>query len=215
MAFLRTLLYQIKSESSYNPTFYTNVLFVLVASYIVKVLVPEVVSPEMWLTAYWLVVFLAITTSFMMSFDFELKRGHFFVYQLMSPEQLLASKMIFNAFKAMVLHLMVLVVMMLFFESSFLVLGWKLFLLLGVSSVCLSVTLTFVAALSQRVQRNAALYSVMGLPLLMSVVWLMSGYSQRILLLDGSVANFFQLTVAYIILIGASAFWLFGYIWKE
>lgn len=147
------------------------ILFAIGSAYIIYRTFPNV-NAQTWNVLLWIITMFAGINAISKSFTQEAKQTYFYFYSLVSPEEVIVSKLIYN-----VLYLLFISGVLLFSFTVFLgnpIVESRLFfsgLLFGMFG--LSIVLTFVSAVAGTNGENATLMSVLALPLMIPTVMLM------------------------------------------
>ncbi len=148
------------------------VLFAVASAFVIYRTFPRI-NAQTWNVLLWIITMYAGINAVSKTFVQEQKKTYFYYYSIVSPEEVIVSKLIYNT-----LFLFFLVGVILFAFTIFLsnpIVNTWLFgkgLLLGVAGM--SIVLTFVSAVAGTNGENATLMSVLALPLMLPSVMLMT-----------------------------------------
>ncbi|NLR91312.1 MULTISPECIES: heme exporter protein CcmB [Flammeovirga] len=173
-------------------------------------------SPITWNTLFWIIQLFAALNGAAKSFNQEAKGRFFYYYQMVSPQSIILSKMIYNAFLMLII--------------AFLGLGvYSVVLgnpvqdpLLFYGSVCLGAigfasSLTMVSGIASKVQGNNTLMAILGLPAILPMILMLIKISKNAM--DGiarsqSMDEFLVIFAIDVIVITVS-YLLFPYLWRS
>jgi len=146
-------------------------LFAVGSAFIIYRTFPQV-NAQTWNVLLWIITMYAGINAVSKSFTQEAKQTYFYYYSLVSPEEVVLAKLIYNVF-----YILALVGVIVFAFTVFLtnpIKDYQLFLsglVLGVLGM--ATVLTFVSAVAGTNGENATLMSVLALPLMLPSVMLM------------------------------------------
>jgi heme exporter protein B len=167
---------------------------------------------------FWVVIFFSAMSGLSRIFVSEEERGTTMTLQLIaSPTAVYFGKLIFNATLTLILSTAVTVLYLLAFPA-FLIKSPNIFvitLLLG--SVGFAAATTIIAAIIAKASAKGILYPVLSFPVLLPLLVTVMKATARAL--DGEVFwvafGDFQMLIAYILVMTAGSYLLFGYVWKD
>lgn len=166
----------------------------------------------------WVVIFFASMSGLSRTFVMEEERGTSMTLQLMAkPSAVLFGKLLFNLLLVVSLNLTTVVLYALFI-SGFVVRTYSIFVVtVCLGSIGLAAAATIIAAIIARANTKGTLYPVLSfpilLPLLLTVINATRLASEGAFF--GEAAGEFQVLVSYIVVVTATSYLLFDYVWKD
>ena len=209
----------VKSELRARYTINALLMFVVVSvATILFALHEDELNPEILSGMFWIVIFFSAMSGLSRIFVSEEERGTTMTLQLIaSPTAVYFGKLIFNATLTLILSTAVTVLYLLAFPA-FLIKSPNIFvitLLLG--SVGFAAAATIIAAIIAKASAKGILYPVLSFPVLLPLLVTVIKATARAL--DGEVFLLafgdFQMLIAYILVMIAGSYLLFGYVWKD
>ncbi len=173
-------------------------------------------QPLTWNTLFWIILLFTAIHTISKSFTQEGEGQHYFYFQLVSPQAIIVSKMLYNAFLMLVMIGMGYLVYSLVLGNP--VNDQPLYLLtLFLGGISFSTSLTLVAAIASRAKNNATLMAVLGFPVILPVVLMLIKVSKNAL--DGlnrsaSTDELITLLGLNVIVVAASLL-LFPFLWRS
>ncbi|MBB6462483.1 heme exporter protein CcmB [Flammeovirga kamogawensis] len=173
-------------------------------------------SPITWNTLFWIIQLFAALNGAAKSFTQESGGRHFYYYQIVSPQSIILSKIIYNAL------LMVLV--------SFLALAFYSVVLgnpvqdptlfmacVGLGAIGFSSSLTMVAGIAAKAQGNNTLMAILGLPAILPMILMLIKASKNAI--DGiarsQTMDEIMVIFAIDIIVITVSYLLFPYLWRS
>ena len=208
--FKKELLLEVRQQYS----FYGILLYIGATIYVLFMTMDE---PEagVWNGLFWVIQLFICINAVAKSFLQESRGRMLYFYSIVSPGNFVLSKLLFNSALMLIMSLLSLVLFMLFlgnpiqkalpFTGLVLLGGWSL-----------SLIFTFLAAIAARAQQNAAIMAVLGFPLIIPQLLLLSQlanatFNPALPFHASTIALLMALDVMVIIL----AVILFPFLWKD
>lgn len=174
------------------------------------------VEPFVWIALYWVINLFAAINAASRSFTQDEKSLKLYYYQIVSPQAMILSKMVFNVMLLSVLALVSTLVFALLLDFPVESLDiWLTTALLG--AVGLALTFTMISAIASKARNPGVLMTILGLPLIIPQVLVLVSLSKGALL-TMSMSNLFkEMTglLAIDTIIVAVALLFFPYLWKD
>ena len=209
--FRKDLLLEVRQQY----TFYGVLLYVASTIFVLYLSMGE---PEgtVWKGLFWMMQLFICVNAVAKSFLQEGKGRLLYFYTIAGPRDFILSKLLFNA---LLMLLMSLVSMGLFV----LMLGdpmpnpFSFVLISCLGGVSLSLVFTFLAAIAARAQQSAALMAILGFPLVIPQLLLLSKISNIAFeeVIQGGLAGMILLLSGLDVMIVALALILFPFLWKD
>jgi heme exporter protein B len=208
--FKKEILLEVRQQYS----FYGILLYIGATIYVLFMTIDE---PEthVWNGLFWVIQLFICINAVAKSFLQESKGRMLYFYSIVSPGTFVLSKLLFNSALMLIMSLLSLVLFMLFLGNPIQkVLPFIGLVLLGGWS--LSLIFTFLAAIAARAQQNAAIMAVLGFPLIIPQLLLLSQlanatFNPALPLYSSTIALLIALDVMVIVL----AVILFPFLWKD
>jgi len=208
--FKKELLLEVRQQYS----FYGILLYIGATIYVLFMTMDEP-EAEVWNGLFWIIQLFICINAVAKSFLQESKGRMLYFYSIVSPGNFVLSKLLFNSALMLIMSLLSLVLFMLFLGNAIQrVLPFTGLVLLGGWS--LSPIFTFLAAIAARAQQNAAIMAVLGFPLIIPQLLLLSQlanatFNPALPFHTSTIALLIALDVMVIIL----AVILFPFLWKD
>ena len=208
--FKKELLLEVRQQYS----FYGILLYIGATIYVLFMTMEEP-EAEVWNGLFWVIQLFICINAVAKSFLQESRGRMLYFYSIVSPGNFVLSKLLFNSALMLIMSLLSLVLFMLFlgnpiqralpFTGLVLLGGWSL-----------SLIFTFLAAIAARAQQNAAIMAVLGFPLIIPQLLLLSQlanatFNPALPFHTSTIALLVALDVMVIIL----AVILFPFLWKD
>jgi len=192
---------------------YASGLYVGLAVFIVGLVFGGSASPKVWIVVFWLLVLFSSLQSALKSFAGESEEQQRYLYQLVSPESVVISKLIFNVLLQSVLSVVAWAAYTLFLGNPY---PRPEIMAVGafVGGGALGGVLTMISALVAKAGNKTSLMAVLGLPVLLPLMLILLRYS--LAASNGTwpvreMAIVLGLSAGY----GVLALVLFPYLWRE
>ena len=166
----------------------------------------------------WVVIFFASMSGLSRTFVAEEERGTAMTLQLMAtPSAVLFGKLLFNLVLVLGLNLLAVVLYSLLIEG-FVIRTYSIFVVaIMLGSFGLAAASTIIAAIIAKANTKGTLYPVLSFPILLPL--LLTVINATRLAAEGAFVEEafgeFQVLVSYIVVICATSYLLFDYIWKD
>lgn len=191
------------------------VLYVLSTTFVIYQMF-VVTEPSVWIVLYWIITLFAALNATAKSFIQERSQLHLYYFQLVSPQAMIISKMVFNVLLMLILGILSTAAFSLFLgfpPSSF-----SLWLLISsVGSVGLALTFTMISAIAAKASNSGVLMTILGLPLVIPQMLILVSLSKKALMvLEMEHFRGELLALASIdVIVLAVALVFFPYLWKD
>lgn len=214
-----TILYKdFKIEINQSHLFFSVGLYVISSIYIIYISYQPtgILSLEHWVSIFWVIILFSSISAVSKSFFQESGNRNYYYYYVLSPDELIFSKLIYNFL------FIVFVTFLTFIIFSFLlgnfIYSFSFFLsLLFVGALSISNCLTLISAIGHQVKNNSILISVLSFPVIIPILLLLirlskissSEFSWNLIQDD-----FYLLILLNIILVAMTKI-LFSYLWRN
>src|SRR5690242_12454610 len=208
--FKKELLLEVRQQYS----FYGILLYIGATIYVLFMTMEEP-EAQVWNGLFWVIQLFICINAVAKSFLQESRGRMLYFYSIVSPGNFVLSKLLFNSALMLIMSLLSLVLYMLFlgnpiqkalpFTGLVLLGGWSL-----------SLIFTFLAAIAARAQQNAAIMAVLGFPLIIPQLLLLSQLANATF---NPALPFHTSTIALLLALDAMviilAVILFPFLWKD
>jgi heme exporter protein B len=208
--FKKELLLEVRQQYS----FYGILLYIGATIYVLFMTMDEP-EAQVWNGLFWVIQLFICINAVAKSFLQESRGRMLYFYSIVSPGNFVLSKLLFNSALMLIMSLLSLVMFMLFlgnpiqkalpFTGLVLLGGWSL-----------SLIFTFLAAIAARAQQNAAIMAVLGFPLIIPQLLLLSQLANATF---NPVLPFHGSTIALLVALDGMviilAVILFPFLWKD
>lgn len=191
------------------------ILYIVTATFIVFLSFSSI-EAETWNSLFWIILLFGILNGVVKSFLQESGRRKLYYFQLVDPYIVLVSKIIYNFILTLLMALITFLLLSLFTKNMVEDIGMFLVVII-MGSLALSISLTFISAISVQGQQSATLMAILGLPVVIPVVLTLVKMSRNTmgLVLEPSYGTDFLILGAISLILMGLSLWLFPLIWKE
>lgn len=209
----RYFLQEVRNKS----VLYSLLLYLIGISYLIYQLTSGT-TPEgqLWAALLWVSIFFGTLQLVSRSFYFEQDAYYLYVSTMLRPQQVIIAKLLFNALYILLLNFAALFLFLIFFDQS--VEKPAFFALtLCLGSLGFSSVLTFTHAIASRTKGNAALGTVLSIPLLIPVLKMVAALTVYTLVgVEWStIAPLLGSLSALVTATALLAYLLFPYLWQD
>jgi heme exporter protein B len=194
---------------------YGLLLYLTSATFIIYLL-HELPDGETWNTFYWLILLFVCVNAVAKSFLQEGKDRFIYYYTINNPQDIILSKLIYNVILMIVISIATLLLFVLLLEFPTLY-PWKFIGISILGGISLSLLFTMLSAIASKAGGNSALIAILGFPLVIPQLLLLSDISKPLFLtlqINGWWKLFLVLFVLDIMIVFLSIL-LFPFLWKE
>lgn len=169
-----------------------------------------------WNALFWIILLFVATTAISKSFHQESTNRQFYYYFLCKPEEIIFSKIIYNALVISFLGLLCLAFYLLVLGNPIADLGLFIFNLV-IGSVGFSSTLTLVSGITQKAGNSTTLMAILGFPIILPLLLMLIKVSRNAI--DGLPWSDSQdellVLGALNLVVLACSYILFPYLWRS
>lgn len=194
----------------------SSILLYVLSTTLVVYQIFVVVDPFVWIALYWVITLFASINAASRSFTHDERSLKLYYYQIVSPQAMILSKMIFNVLLLSLLALVSTLVFSLLLGFPIRSLDiWLTTALLG--SIGLALTFTMISAIASKAQNPGVLMTILGLPLIIPQVLVLVKLSKGALLVMSMSNVLKEMTglLAIDVIVVAVALLFFPYLWKD
>ncbi|MGN6509580.1 MAG: heme exporter protein CcmB [Chitinophaga sp.] len=190
-------------------------LYVFSTMFVINLMVKEP-EDKIWNAMFWVVQLFVCVNAVAKSFLQESRGRLLYFYSLVHPRYFIAAKLIYNVLLMTVFSVVTLVCCILFLGNP-LMHGLYFLGVVLLGGISLSLLFTMLAAIAAQAAQNAALMAIMGFPLIMPILMLLSNIAQSAFapVVQPGLAGMFLLLAGMDVLVIALALILFPFLWKE
>jgi heme exporter protein B len=148
---------------------YSLLLFIIASVFTCYLAMGKISDSQVWASLYWIVGIFIAFQAMAKSFSQEQEGAELMLNTLAHPRTLFFAKAFYYSFFILALNLISFVLFLIFFGSSFFKGNAFTYTLISLTSgsIGMSLTLTFLSALSFKVNQSSSLTAVLGFPLIM------------------------------------------------
>jgi len=209
--FKKDLLLEIRQQY----TFYGILLYVASTIFVVYLTMGQP-DNEVWNALFWVVQLFVCINAVAKSFLQENKGRMLYFYSISGARDFVLSKLLFNAVLMAIMTFLSLAVFILFLGNAL----ENFWVYVGISmlgGIGLSLVFTFLAAIAAKAQQQAALMAIMGFPLIIPELLLLSKISKIAFaqVVQAGLGQMILLLLAFDIMVIVLAVILFPFLWKD
>ncbi|MFN4885668.1 MAG: heme exporter protein CcmB [Bacteroidota bacterium] len=196
---------------------YSLLLFIIASVFTCYLAMGKISDSQIWSSLYWIVGIFIAFQAMSKSFSQELEGAELLLNTLAHPRSIFFAKAFYYSLFIIILNLISFVLFLLFFGSSFFH-GNTFFLTLASlfsGSVGMALTLTFLSALSFKVNQSSALTAVLGFPLIMPFLIITTKSLYAALLNDAEALYLSAMNIAIGFLMLLLGSFLVPFFWKS
>jgi heme exporter protein B len=164
---LNEIKFEFKSKHGIGSVF----LYVFTSTFLAYLSFKVIDSPKIWNGVYWIILLFAAVNSTMNTFK-ENQGQHAYLYSLVSPQEVILSKIIYNAVVLMVVSLLCLMSYSLFLGTY--ISNVMLFVTTSITgSLALACVFSLAAGISYKASGGGTLFSILSIPIVIPLLILM------------------------------------------
>lgn len=172
-------------------------------------------SPLTWNALFWIILLFTAISAIAKSFVQEPEGRHYYYYQLVRPESVIVSKILYNSLLMLVMSAIGLLIYVILLGNP--VQDISFFLLdVALGSIGFAAALTLVSAIAAKAQSSGTLMAVLGFPVVLPMIMLLIKVSKNAI--DGLARSQSQdellMLGAINLIVLAVSFLLFPFLWK-
>ena len=170
-----SILYKdFKIEMSQSHLLFSVTLYVVSSIYIVYMSFQPVgiLNSEHWVSIFWIIILFSSISSVSKSFFQESSNRNYYYYYVLSPDELIFSKLIYNFIFILFVSFLTFGLFT-FFLGNYITSLPFFFCLLFIGALSISNCLTLIAAIAHQVKNNSALLSVLSFPVIIPIFLLL------------------------------------------
>lgn len=207
----KDLLLEVRQQYS----FYGIILYVASTIFVVYLTMG---SPEdvVWNSLFWIIQLFVCVNAVAKSFLQENNGRMLYFYSIAGAKDFILSKLIFNAILMIAMTVLTLLIFMLLLGNPI----NNMLRFIGISclgGIGLSLVFTFLAAIAAKAQQQAALMAIMGFPVILPQLLLLSKIAKVAFasVVQGGLTQMVLLLIGFDILVVFLALILFPFLWKD
>lgn len=194
----------------------SGILLYVLATVVLVYMALGQLSAPLWNAMYWVIVLFAAVSAIVKSFIQESSARQLYYYSLVHPVALLLAKMVYNTILLFILSLLNWFLMAWLTGNPVQEVGLFIFIIF-LGSWGLSVTFTFISAISAKAANSATLLAILGFPLVIPILMILVRLSgSAVGLLGGSdlSGSIFILLGINLILLAVGLI-LYPFLWRD
>ncbi|MBS1927332.1 MAG: heme exporter protein CcmB [Ferruginibacter sp.] len=204
-------------ELRQKHSFYGVILYIAATVYVLYLSFPAAPEPNTWNSLFWVIQLFVCINTVAKSFLSESRGRMLYFYSISSPVDFIIAKLIYNVILMVIMSLISLILFFVFLENPVNdSLKFTGIVLLGGFSI--SLVFTLMSAIAAKAQQNAALIAILGFPVILPQLMLLMRLSRAAfgeVFREGAVLQLCGLVMLLNLAVGALAFILFPYLWKD
>ena len=204
-------------ELRQKHSFYGVILYIAATVYVLYLSFPAAPEPNTWNSLFWVIQLFVCINTVAKSFLSESRGRMLYFYSISSPVDFIIAKLIYNVILMVIMSLISLILFFVFLENPVNdSLKFTGIVLLGGFSI--SLVFTLMSAIAAKAQQNAALIAILGFPVILPQLMLLMRLSRAAfgeVFREGAVLQLCCLVMLLNLAVGALAFILFPYLWKD
>jgi len=209
--FKKDLLLEVRQQY----TFYGILLYVASTTFVVYLMMghPE---QEVWNALFWVMQLFVCINAVAKSFLQESRGRMLYFYSISGARDFVLSKLLFNAVLMALMTFLSLIVFILFLQNP--LDNFLTYLAISIlGGIGLSLVFTFLAAIAAKAQQQAALMAIMGFPLIIPELLLLSKISKIAFaqVVQSGLWQMVLLLIAFDVMVVVLAVILFPFLWKD
>ena len=170
-----SILYKdLKIEINQSHLFFSVGLYVISSIYIIYISYQPtgILSSEHWVSIFWVIILFSSISAVSKSFFQESGNRNYYYYYVLSPDELIISKLIYN-FLFIVFVTFLTFILFTFLLGNF-IQSYTFFIsLLLIGSLSISNCLTLISAIGHQVKNNSMLISILSFPVIIPILILL------------------------------------------
>ncbi len=191
-------------------------LYVISTVFVVYITLGQQVGGAVWAALFWIIVLFASVNAIAKSFVQESPKRQLYYYSLANPSSVILAKMLYNS-------LLLLAISFLAFGVFLIVVGNPVkdsllfYQILALGSIGFSITFTFISAISAKASQSATLMAILSFPIIIPMLLVLMRLTKIALHLMTDTAYYKDMLILLCIdvILGALAFILFPYLWRD
>ena len=164
----------LKIELNQSHLFFSVGLYVISSIYIIYISYQPtgILSSEHWVSIFWIIILFSSISAVSKSFFQESGYRNYYYYYVLSPDELIISKLIYN-FLFIVFVTFLTFILFTFLFGNFIQSYFFFISLLLIGSLSISNCLTLISALGHQVKNNSMLISILSFPVIIPILILL------------------------------------------
>lgn len=210
------LLKEVRLELRQKYAISGILLYVISTVFVVYITLGQQVGGAVWAALFWIIVLFASVNAIAKSFVQESPKRQLYYYSLANPSSVILAKMLYNS-------LLLLAISFLAFWVFSIVVGNPIkdallfYQTLALGSIGFSITFTFISAISAKANQSATLMAILSFPIIIPMLLVLMRLTKIALHLMTDSAYYKDMLILLCIdvILGALAFILFPYLWRD
>lgn len=195
--------------------FYGILLYIVSTVFVINLMIgkPE---EKIWNALFWVVQLFVSVNAIAKSFMQENRGRLLYFYSLVHPRSFIAAKLIYNILLMAIMSLIALVCCITFLGNPIINI-WYFIGVIMLGGISLSLLFTMLAAIAAQANQNAALMAIMGFPIMLPLLMMLSSIAKSSFLIvyQPGLPKLFLMMGSMDVLIIALSMVLFPFLWKD
>lgn len=195
--------------------FYGVLLYIVSTVFVINMMMGQP-EEKIWNALFWVVQLFVSVNAIAKSFMQESRGRQLYFYSLVHPRCFIAAKLLYNILLMSLMSIIGLVCCFLFLGNPVINVGYFIGVVL-LGGVSLSLLFTMLAAIAAQANQNAALMAIMGFPIIMPLLMLLTSISRSAFepVFQPGLPRMFLLMGGMDLLTIGLAMILFPFLWKD
>ncbi|MCT4623552.1 MAG: heme exporter protein CcmB [Schleiferiaceae bacterium] len=198
-------------------SFFSVLLYVLTTVYVAYLAFKQIDQAKVWNALFWIILIFGAIQMSIRSFASETRSRFWYTYQLVKPQSLILSKIIYNTLILLIISLLTYGLISGLMGN--LIKDQAMFLaVLVIGAIGFSSILTMVAGIASHTDQNATLMAILSIPLLFPfIITLMKATEYALLGIEetGGFYDLLALLMGLNLMVIIMSYLLFPYLWRE
>lgn len=195
--------------------FYGILLYIVSTVFVINLMMGK---PEenIWNALFWVIQLFVSINAIAKSFMQENRGRLLYFYSLVHPRSFIAAKLLYNVLLMSIMTIIALVCCIMFLGNPIINI-WYFIGVIMLGGISLSLLFTMLAAIAAQANQNAALMAIMGFPIMLPLLMLLSNVARSafITVYQPGLPMMFLMLASMDVLIVALSMVLFPFLWKD
>ena len=207
---------EFKIEFRHNYSLSGILLYVIACIFLVYMTLGQQIQGVVWISFYWILILFAAVNAVAKSFVSENDSQQLFFYCLAHPISVILAKIVYNTFLLGLISFLCLLLCTIVLGNP--IENMSLFQsIIGLGCIGLSITFTFISAISVKTKQNGTLLAILGFPVIIPILLLLIRLSKIALglMADSNYVQDMILLVAIDGILIGLVLLLFPFLWRD
>jgi heme exporter protein B len=195
--------------------FYGVLLYIVSTVFVINLMISKP-DEKIWNALFWVVQLFVSVNAIAKSFLQENRGRLLYYYSVVHPRSFIVAKLIYNIILMSVMSLITIICCVIFMGNPVINFGYFLGVVM-LGGISLSLLFTMLAAIAAQANQNAALMAIMGFPIILPLLMLLSSIARSsfIIVYQPGLPKMFLMLGSMDVLIIALSLVLFPFLWKD